>query len=156
MRQHLLAPTPVSQWLSEWVIDSFRFGDSFCISELCELVWFIITRLTGAEVHWLLLILEEKQTVGNIAMSNPKEGNSKNWENSKLLNFCMYVGGKCWWMVVGKQACHIVPPWHLIQYKFAHLIPPRSPFILKPPTYFLSSDNKIRAYENKQSCKAER
>ena len=34
MRYHLLAPTPVSQW----VIDSFRFGDSYRIFELCELV----------------------------------------------------------------------------------------------------------------------
>ena len=34
MRQHLLAPTPVSEWVS----DSFRFGDCYRISELCELV----------------------------------------------------------------------------------------------------------------------
>ena len=38
MRQHLLAPTPVSEWVSKWVIDSFIFGDSYRISELCELV----------------------------------------------------------------------------------------------------------------------
>ena len=31
---YLLAVTPVS----EWVIDSFRFGDSYRISELCALV----------------------------------------------------------------------------------------------------------------------
>ena len=35
---HLLAPTPVSRWVSEWVIDSFRFGDSYRIFELCELI----------------------------------------------------------------------------------------------------------------------
>ena len=34
MRQHLIAPTPVSQWVS----DSFRFGDCHRISELCKLV----------------------------------------------------------------------------------------------------------------------
>ena len=33
-----LALTPVSGSVSEWVIDSFRFGDSYRISELCELV----------------------------------------------------------------------------------------------------------------------
>ena len=37
MRQHILAPTlPIS--VSEWVIDSFRFGDCYHIFELCELV----------------------------------------------------------------------------------------------------------------------
>ena len=36
---HLLAPTPVSQWVSGSVGDSFRFGDSYRISELCELVF---------------------------------------------------------------------------------------------------------------------
>ena len=34
----MLAVTPVSQWVSQWVIDSFRFGDSYGISELSELV----------------------------------------------------------------------------------------------------------------------
>ena len=38
MRQHLLAPTPVSGSVSELVFDSFRFGDSYRISELYELV----------------------------------------------------------------------------------------------------------------------
>ena len=38
MQKYLLAPTPVSQWVSGSVIDSFRFGDSYRISELCELV----------------------------------------------------------------------------------------------------------------------
>ena len=28
----------VGQWLSDWVIDSFRFEDSYRISELCKLV----------------------------------------------------------------------------------------------------------------------
>ena len=28
----------VGEWVSDWVIDSFRFGDSYRISELCELV----------------------------------------------------------------------------------------------------------------------
>ena len=27
----------VGQWVSQWVIDSFRFGDSYPISELCDL-----------------------------------------------------------------------------------------------------------------------
>ena len=39
---NVIAVTPVSQWVSESVsqpvIDSFRFGDSYRISELCELV----------------------------------------------------------------------------------------------------------------------
>ena len=37
---HLLAPTPVSQWVSGYlrVIKSFRFGDSYRISKFCELV----------------------------------------------------------------------------------------------------------------------
>ena len=34
-----IAPTPVSQWVSGSVIDSFRFGDSYRISELCVLVF---------------------------------------------------------------------------------------------------------------------
>ena len=36
---HLLAPTPVGGWVSQWVIDIFRFGDRYHISELGELVW---------------------------------------------------------------------------------------------------------------------
>ena len=32
-----LAPTPGSGSVSEWVIDSFRFGDSYRISKLCDL-----------------------------------------------------------------------------------------------------------------------
>ena len=43
---HLMSPTTthhfkmqyLCQWVSESVIDSFRFGDSYHISELCELV----------------------------------------------------------------------------------------------------------------------
>ena len=42
-----MPPTYPCQWtvsavsgsVSEWVVDSFRFGDSYRISELCELVW---------------------------------------------------------------------------------------------------------------------
>ena len=34
-----IAPTPVSEWVSSGsVIKSFRFGDSYRISKLCELV----------------------------------------------------------------------------------------------------------------------
>ena len=38
VRKYLLAPTPVSQSVSGSVGDSFRFGDGYRISELCELV----------------------------------------------------------------------------------------------------------------------
>ena len=31
----------VGQWVSQWVIDSFRFGDSYRISELCEIVKYV-------------------------------------------------------------------------------------------------------------------
>ena len=41
---HLLAPTPVSGWVSQSVIDSFRFGDSYRILDLCKLVF------TGPEI----------------------------------------------------------------------------------------------------------
>ena len=35
-----VAPTPVSQWVSEWVSHSkFQIGDCYRISELCELVF---------------------------------------------------------------------------------------------------------------------
>ena len=42
MRQHLLAPTPVSQWVSQSVSDSFRFGDSYrmCKNYVGDLVTF--------------------------------------------------------------------------------------------------------------------
>ena len=47
------------QWLSEWVsqsvIDSFRFGDSYCISELCELVYFPIWRNSAASAQLMEL-----------------------------------------------------------------------------------------------------
>ena len=46
---NVIAVTPVSQWVSESVsqsvIDSFRFGDSYRISELCELV--LLTMILG-------------------------------------------------------------------------------------------------------------
>ena len=34
----------VGQWVSESVIDSFRFGDSYRISELCELVVYVVSK----------------------------------------------------------------------------------------------------------------
>ena len=47
------------QWLSEWVSesvsDSFRFGDSCCISELCELVYFPIWRNSAASAQLMEL-----------------------------------------------------------------------------------------------------
>ena len=48
---HLLAPTPVSQWVSGSVTDRFRFGDSYRISELCELVSLVFSQNSADIAH---------------------------------------------------------------------------------------------------------